>query len=46
MLARTKPQEELGTRRSMEKKNQRKHSELKEPYEILDKTKTLTTIAR
>ena len=25
---------------------QRKHSELKEPYEILDKTKTPTTIAR
>ena len=23
-----------------------KHSELKEPYEMLDKTKTLTTIAR
>ena len=46
MLTRTKPQEELGTRRSMEKKHQRKHSELKEPYEMLDKTKTLTTIAR
>ena len=29
-----------------EKKPQRKHSELKEPYETLDKTKTLTTIAR
>ena len=28
------------------KTHQRKHSELKEPYEILDKTKTLTTIAR
>ena len=27
-------------------KNQWKHSELKEPYETLDKTKTLTTIAR
>ena len=24
----------------------RKHSELKEPYEMLDKTKTQTTIAR
>ena len=24
----------------------RKHSELKDPYEILNKTKTLTTIAR
>ncbi len=46
MLTRTKPQEELGTRRSMEKTHQRKHSELKEPYEMLDKTKTLTTIAR
>ncbi len=29
-----------------EKKHQRKHSELKEPDEMLDKTKTLTTIAR
>ncbi len=29
-----------------EKKKKRNHSELKEPYEILDKTKTLTTIAR
>ena len=28
------------------KKNQRKHSELKEPDEMLNKTKTLTTIAR
>ena len=28
------------------KKHQRKHSGLKEPYEMLDKTKTLTTIAR
>ena len=47
MLARTKPQEEQGTRRCMEKKKKKgKHSELKEPYEILDKTKTLTTIAR
>ena len=44
MLTRTKPQEELGTRRCMEKKKtQRKHSELKEPYEMLDKTKTLNT---
>ena len=24
----------------------RKHSELKEPYEMLNKTKTLTTLAR
>ena len=47
MLTRTKPQEELGTRRCMKKNtHQRKHSELKEPYEMLDKTKTLTTIAR
>ena len=44
MLTRTKPQEELGTRRCMEKKKKRKHSELKEPYEILDKTKTLTIV--
>ena len=28
------------------KKTQRNHSELKEPHETLDKTKTLTTIAR
>ena len=45
MLTGTKPQEELGTRRCMEKKP-RKHSELKEPDEMLNKTKTLTTIAR
>ena len=45
MLTRTKPQKELGTRRCM-KNPQRKHSELKEPYETLHKTKTLTTIAR
>ena len=46
MLTRTKPQE-LGTRRCTEKKTyQRKHSELKEPYEMLHKTKTVTTIAR
>ena len=44
-LTRTKPQEELGTRRCM-KKAQRKHSELKEPDEMLNKTKTLTTTAR
>ena len=43
MLTRTKPQEELGTRRRMKKKTPRKHSELKEPYEMLRKTKTLTT---
>ena len=50
MLTRTKPQEELGTRRSMKPPPppppQRKHSELKEPDEMLNKTKTLTTIAR
>ena len=44
MLTRTK-QEELGTRRCI-KTHQRKHSELKEPREMLDKTKTLTIIAR
>ncbi len=46
MLTRTKPQKELGTRRCMKKIHRRKHSELKEPYETLDKTKTLTIIAR
>ena len=47
MLTRTKPQEELGTRRCMNPHphTQRKHSELKEPYEMLNKAKTLTTIA-
>ena len=31
----------------MYRKNpERKHSELKEPYEMLNKTRTLTTIAR
>ena len=45
MLTRTKSQEELGTK-CMEKNTQRKHSGLKEPYEMLDKTKTLTTTAR
>ena len=45
MLTRTKPQEELGTKRCI-KTHQRKHSELKESYEMLNKTKTLTTIAR
>ena len=42
MLTRTKPQE-LGTK--CLKKPQRKHSELKEMYEMLHKTKTLTNIA-
>ena len=48
MLTRTKPQEELGTRRCMNPRphNPRKHAELKEPYEMLNKAKTLTTIAR
>ena len=45
MLTRTKPQKELGTRRCM-KTPQKKHSELKEPDETLDKTKTLTITAR
>ena len=46
MLTRTKPQEELGTRKCMNPPSTpRKHSELKEPHEILNKTKTLTTIA-
>ena len=45
MLTRTKQQEELDTRRCI-KTHQRKHSELKEPREMLDKTKTLTTTAR
>ena len=44
MLTRTKPHEVLGTR--CMKKTQRKHLEVKEPYEMLDKTKTRTTIAR
>ena len=47
---RIKPQEELGTRKCMNPPlppfPQRKHSELKEPYQMLNKTKTLTTIAR
>ena len=46
MLTRTKPQKELGTRRCMKKPPKGKHSELKEPHETLDKTKTLTIIAR
>jgi len=35
-----------GYKKAYEKKTLRKNSELKEPYEMLDKTKTLTTIAR
>ena len=52
MLTRTKPQEKLGTRRCMtpptplHAPHPRIHSELKEIYEMLNKTKTLTTIAR
>ena len=42
MLTTTKPQEELGTQ-CMTPHPQRKHSELKEPYEMLNKTKTLNT---
>ena len=46
MLNSTKPQEELGTRRCMETPPKRKHLELKESDEKLNKTKTLTAIAR
>ncbi len=35
-----------GYKKVYEKTHRRKHSEIKEPYEMLDKTKTLTTIAR
>ena len=42
MLTRTKPQEQLDT--MCMKKNPKKHSELKEPDEMLHKAKTLTTI--
>ena len=44
MLTRTKPQEKNWYKKEYGKK--KKHSELKEPCEMLDKTKTLTTIAR
>ena len=47
MLTRTKPQEELGTSRCMTPPPPfppRKHSELKEPYEKLNKTKQKTNI--
>ena len=47
MLNSTKPQEELGTRRCMKPPPpERKHSELKESDEKLNKTKTLTTKPR
>jgi len=47
MLTRTKSQEELGTRRCITPPpSPRKCSELKEPDEMLNKTKTLTTIVR
>ena len=51
MLTRTKPQEELGTR-CMEKKTEKQtktttpKGRIKEPDEMLNKTKTLRTIAR
>jgi len=46
MLIRTNPQEDLGTRRCMTTPSpQRKHSELKEPDEMLNKTKIQTTMA-
>ena len=35
-----------GYKKVQEKTHPRKHSELKEPDEMLDKTKTVTTIAR
>ena len=50
MLTRTKPQEELDTERCMEKEREEKQKKakerIKEPYEMLNKRKTLTTIAR
>ena len=49
MQTRTKPQEELGTR-CMKKKHRKTTTtpkgRIKEPDEMLNKTKTLTTIAR
>ena len=45
MLTRTKPQKSW-VQEDVWKKHHWKHSEVKEPYEMLDKTKTLTTIAR
>jgi len=46
MLTRTKPQEKNWYKKEYGKKKKEAHSELKEPCEMLDKTKTLTTIAR
>ena len=45
MLTRTTTRR-AGYKKVYEKTHRRKHSELKEPYEMLDKTKILTTIAR
>ena len=42
----TKPQKKIWEQEGVWKQHQRKHSELKEPDETLDKTKTLTIIAR
>ena len=44
MLTRTKPQEELGTRRCMKKETPKER--IKEADEMLNKTKTLRTIAK
>ena len=50
MLTRTKPQKELGRRMCMPSPTPTPHPkgsiQLKEPYEMLNKTKTLTTIVR
>ena len=46
MLTRTKPQEELGTRCMEKKKKKKPKGRIKEPDEMLNKTKTLRTIAR
>ena len=48
MLTRTKPQEELSTRRCRKNtpKEEFRIKAIKDPDEMLDKTKTVTTIAR
>ena len=46
MLTRTKPQKELGTRRSMKKHTKGSIQNSKEADETLDKTKTITITAR